>query len=51
MGKMARVGKILCSFLLSDLETTHLVRDLSKTRSFHYLFNLVNNEDTIVNRL
>lgn len=35
-------------FLLSDLEITHLVRDMTKTPSFHYLFNLVKNEDTAV---
>lgn len=35
-------------FLLSDLEITHLVRDMTKTPSFHYLFNLVKNEDIVV---
>lgn len=45
---MGEDGWIWRGFLLSDLEITHLVCDMSKTRSFHYLFNLVKNEDTVV---
>lgn len=51
VGKMAGLGGnscVQCAFSPFGFGNNHLVSETSKTRSFHYLFNSVKREDTVV---